>query len=174
MPYCTAEQWDNIQNRFKNADQKVPPDPSKLRRDLLDEIELVSGYVVRDFVESIEQIAESQNPFPGATLQIYCSVYFLPSRPIFERLLEDFDGSANYTNGDSDYLAQHFASVVAVTFGLNAIGVVRSMDSRHNFNFAVVHPLELIWFEPKNRLILKENQLGKGQYKIPGLASFSL
>lgn len=174
MPHITAEQWDQIQSKLKRADQKMPPDLFKLRRELLDDIELVCGYVVRDFVESIKQIAESQNPFPGATLQTYCSIYCLPSRPMFERLLEDFDGSVNYTNGDSDYLAQHFASVVAVTFGLNGIGVVRSMDSRHNFNFAMVHPLELIWFEPRTQLILNESKLGKGQYKIPGLASFSL
>ena len=174
MPHITAERWRQIKRKLNSTDQRVPPDVLKLRREVVDDIEAVSGHIVREFAESIKQIQESQNPFPGVTLQTYSSIYFLPTLEMFKRLLEDFDSSIDCVDYDSDYSAQHFSSIIAITFGLNSIGVVRSMDSRHNFNFAIVYPFQLLWVEPQTQLILNEDEIGTGQYKIPGLASFTL
>ena len=45
MPHITAERWRQIKRKLNSTDQIVPPDVLKLRREVVDDIEAVSGHI---------------------------------------------------------------------------------------------------------------------------------
>ena len=130
---------------------------------------------VLSFLYSRDEISKARDPFGQASPVRYKDrSYFLVSRPIFERALEETEVDTIEwiaEKSDCDDIAKYLSALMAVRFRLNSFGVVTSFNGGHAFSFALIYEMngiDIVYFEPQTDEIITQftgpYELGAGKY----------